>query len=118
MQWDSAKLDPTIIRHALDACQTLHPDAAAADAVAAGLEGFFYADARAGDLRSGVQAQGDEAVESRAVGEEIVYYQHAVALAEVLLRDEDGVFDVVGERVDLAGPELARQIAGAVFLGK
>ena len=91
-----------------------------ADALAAGLEGLLYADARAGDLGPGLVAEGDEPVERRAVGEEVVYDEHAVAAAEVLLADEYGVLDVVGESVDtrLVQNSPARGSDVRFFLGK
>ena len=61
-----AENDPGLLAHAGDAGQRLDPDALAADALAAGLEGLFNDDTCAHDLGSGLVDDVDEGVQGAA----------------------------------------------------
>lgn len=61
-----------------------------AQLIAAALETLLHRDADALDRRSGIMAQIDQALQSLAVGQEVIKQQHMVALVEIPLGHDDG----------------------------
>ena len=117
-QCRSAEHDAGLGVHALHAGERFHTVAARADARTAGLERLFHRDAGADHGRARVLDERDEPVERRAVGEEIVDDEHAVARREVLARDADGVVIAVRERVHDRRVRIVGDVAALGFLGE
>ena len=80
------------------------------------LEALLHRDADALDRRSGIMAQIDQALQSLAVGQEVIKQQHMVALVEIPLGHDDGEFLLLGEGVDGGGVLVAIEIDGLRLL--
>ena len=63
-------------------------------------------------------AQIDQALQSLAVGQEVIKQQHMVALVEIPLGHDDGEFLLLGEGVDGGGVLVAIEIDGLRLLGE
>ena len=107
-----------IVAHFHDPGQGFHPQTGRAQRVAAALEALLDRDARAHDLGARLLAEGLEADQRRAGGEEVVHDQHAVARMQVILRHQHGVFVAVREGFDLGGPDAVGEVFRLALLGK
>ena len=114
----SAELHAALYAHGLDSRQGLHPHAHGADQVAAGLEGLLHGDARPHQGGPGVPHQVNQALEGRAVGQEVVDDQHPVLRQQKLLGHDDVVHPAVGEGLHLGGVHVPGDVFGLVLLGE
>ena len=119
MRRSGAEFDGTGFRiHRLHDCQGINVVSRCAQLIAAALETLLHRDADALDRRSGIMAQIDQALQSLAVGQEVIKQQHMVALVEIPLGHDDGEFLLLGEGVDGGGVLVAIEIDGLRLLGE